>query len=1319
MSSIHQLSILGVRSFDNRGLGQTIEFKAPLTLIVGYNGSGKTTIIESLKYAATGEFPPNAAKGGAFIHDPKLTLDPEVLARVKMSFYNAQGHQLVIVRRVSCTLNNNKKTYTQKTLDSSLVIKTDGGERQSISGKRLQMDKAVPQYMGVSKAILENVIFCHQEESLWPMSEPSKLKVKFDEIFEAQRYTKAIDSLVKLKKKYASSLKVLENEGKHSKEKNNKAKRVSLKIKSLSEGILAKNDELTILDRDIAEALKLYEEKTRLHNASLAIVKELQIKQEREVSIQYTLDTLQTHLEMRDDSTAELESTLAEFDERMLQYNQQASSFQQQYKDIQDSQTTSRSQLSKKQVEKGRHDAQKKAHEDNLQSRAEIVRDAAQSHSLRGYEGGLDEDQIAEFIARVKLMNVQKDNELSGLRDTTQKEARQHQESITKIENRKSGHSHDKESAKQQIKVNDKMIRERQSEKDAIHMDEGKKAILDASYQDSKELLENIQSAYELAGWDTKLARQKDSLSELEGELTRLGQELMQRTKTMNETAALELARKETQQAQSALQSMISTYGEQLNKVVGKDWTPESLQRKYEVALEQIEDRLTEKKKLKERADKVYDEHNIKLEMLKSDLIKKDAEIESCKAAVLASIKSSDGKPITAVDEYLVELHALEADREEAQKDLNSASEVSGFYRKALDTVDKQNCCRLCERTFVNQKEKLSAADKLKKLLEKFVKEKLEEDLKNINAELKEAQKVHPRYDIWKQLVEVDIPAIKQEIQAMEEKSEPLISRCEKQDDIVSNEESYKRDVSLLRNTVADITKYCADVTKQNDRVTLLSSQQNLTGSSLTLSEIEDQQATCGSQIKTAKANVEKITADRDAAKTEISARERQVATLLNEVNSAQYQLEKKQALSDAIKNLQASNLEQNKAIKHASKNLELIEPELSTARALRDDALTRGERKADVVRADKNKLSQTVNKLDLIETSIDNYLASGAQSKLAACDRAIEALDQDLKRYEKELQDLTTKSNRIKGLIADSSVTKRNIQENIKYRKSLKDLEDIQRQVNELQARDTHDEAKKLTKEARAAETRWQVLKSKKEALCAQIAAEDRQYKEAMLEWDQEYAGAAQKWREDNVKVQTTHAAVEDLQKCTQALDRAIIQFHTMKMEEVNSIAAELWRSTYQGTDVDTIMIKSEDDQTTTTASNTRKYNYRLVMVKQDAELDMRARCSAGQKVLASIIIRLALAESFGANCGVIALDEPTTNLDTDNIKALARSLNQIIKNRKHQKNFQLIIITHDEAFIREMKCREFTDEYWRVYRNADQNSEIKKQDLSVIDDD
>lgn len=62
--------------------------------------------------------------------------------------------------------------------------------------------------------------------------------------------------------------------------------------------------------------------------------------------------------------------------------------------------------------------------------------------------------------------------------------------------------------------------------------------------------------------------------------------------------------------------------------------------------------------------------------------------------------------------------------------------------------------------------------------------------------------------------------------------------------------------------------------------------------------------------------------------------------------------------------------------------------------------------------------------------------------------------------------------------------------------------------------------------------------------------------------------------------------------------------------------------------------------------------------MIQNGSELNMRGRCSAGQKVLAAIIIRLALAETFCVNCGIFTLDEPTTNLDRANIESLAENL-------------------------------------------------------------
>ena len=114
--------------------------------------------------------------------------------------------------------------------------------------------------------------------------------------------------------------------------------------------------------------------------------------------------------------------------------------------------------------------------------------------------------------------------------------------------------------------------------------------------------------------------------------------------------------------------------------------------------------------------------------------------------------------------------------------------------------------------------------------------------------------------------------------------------------------------------------------------------------------------------------------------------------------------------------------------------------------------------------------------------------------------------------------------------------------------------------------------------------------------------------------------------------------------------------------------------------------------------------------MRKGNAELDMRGRCSAGQKVLAALVIRLALAETFCLNCGILALDEPTTNLDVENIKSLCNALKEIITQRKRQKNFQLIIITHDEDFMSELaRVDGICDTHYRVSKNeSTQTSQI-----------
>ncbi|ELK03108.1 DNA repair protein RAD50 [Pteropus alecto] len=102
--------------------------------------------------------------------------------------------------------------------------------------------------------------------------------------------------------------------------------------------------------------------------------------------------------------------------------------------------------------------------------------------------------------------------------------------------------------------------------------------------------------------------------------------------------------------------------------------------------------------------------------------------------------------------------------------------------------------------------------------------------------------------------------------------------------------------------------------------------------------------------------------------------------------------------------------------------------------------------------------------------------------------------------------------------------------------------------------------------------------------------------------------------------------------------------------------------------------------------------------------------------QVLASLIIRLALAETFCLNCGILALDEPTTNLDRENIESLAHALVEIIKSRSQQRNFQLLVITHDEDFVELLGRSEYVEKFYRIKKNIDQCSEIVKCNVNSL---
>ena len=231
------------------------------------------------------------------------------------------------------------------------------------------------------------------------------------------------------------------------------------------------------------------------------------------------------------------------------------------------------------------------------------------------------------------------------------------------------------------------------------------------------------------------------------------------------------------------------------------------------------------------------------------------------------------------------------------------------------------------------------------------------------------------------------------------------------------------------------------------------------------------------------------------------------------------------------------------------------------------------------------------------------------------------------------------------------------------------------------------------------------------------------------------EFKKVKEQYRRKVIDVETAQMAIDDLETYYKAVDKALLAYHSSQIKKINIIIAQLWSLTYivferevrecliihipqrqrvslyhsltsimtnvffyrslislkysnttleyryKGGDIEKIEIQSSAGGGVTARG--RNFNYRLVMFKGDQELDMKGRVSAGQRVLSSLVIRLALADVFCDNCGILTLDEPTTNLDEKNKRGLAEALCKIIEERHRQRNFQLVVITHDETFV------------------------------------
>ncbi|KAK6344762.1 DNA repair protein rad50 [Orbilia javanica] len=1304
-AKIDKLAILGIRSFDNTRQ-ETIAFHTPLTLIVGYNGSGKTTIIECLKYATTGDLPPNS-KNGAFIHDPKICGEKEVMAQVKLSFINTNGARMVCTR--SLQLSVKKTTRSQKTLDGQLLMIKDN-QRSTVSTKCVELDTMLPNFLGVSRSILDNVIFCHQEESMWPLSEASVLKKKFDEIFEAQKYTKAIDNIKALRKKQAEEIKrlnLLQDRFKVDKERAERAEKKTKQISSEIESLREQREELSREISKIREEIEVLWQTTASFEQDIAV---LTTKRNDRLRISELIDDLQDDIELLPDSDEALEDRLANFKDEMDKFEDKIADKEHHKIEIKEEQGRLRVKLNKKADQRGTLQARKEHYEDQLRNRESMIKEASALHEIRGFGAGdLDDRQAADFMRKLEQLTREQSGNYERAKREGKEEQLQASNALNNLNQKLLSLEQTKRFATVEIDRLTSELRNLQKGLDRLQVDEGRITRLEIEVSDGNNKVSEMNTLYQNQQWDKQIQTKDSEIREVEASIARETRELTKGTAEADSKAKLSIFQKEVETKTTAKEALILTNTDKFDRLISK-WSIDTLDDDYHETLEQLEEEVSKAEKLLTASNAELTQAESQLKTQRDLLRQKTQELDRASGLVA---RAMDRPSFTDCGDYPAYIKTKEEDLENAQRDRATVEQTRNFYEKALRMARERQCCRMCRRGYADEEGLGEFISRLEKDIEKQKVDLIDSEIENYTAELRVLNDVRLEYDIAVRLKDNDIPLLKNELARLEKKHEGFLSNYEARKKEVEVKKAGRSDVLSLRNSVTDIQNYAKDIRENQLQITSLTKRLEAMGSSRSVADIQKALQSLNSQAGELKLKRDALWSDKEAARTELAVAERQVQEVTNQLISARHELEKKQTQARRLADCKEQIGQREGQIRDVEEESRGIQPQIIKAKAREAEVRAKWEDNEQALKRVADKSSDTMRGLLAIQRNITQYESGDTVETLENLVREgrelegrISGMEEQLLVVEKELVDLRAQRGQADGF-------KRSITDNIRLRKNKRELGELEGEIKVLEAKNAEQQKDRFKMDVEKLQRRHDGLVMDRTGKGATIKSLDTQLTEILKEYEIDFKDAKKNFHEGQIRLQTTTVANEDLGTYQMALDKAVMKYHSLKMEEVNRIIDDLWKKTYKGTDVDTILIRSEQEN----AKGNRLYNYRVCMLKQDAELDMRGRCSAGQKVLASIIIRLALAECFGTNCGLIALDEPTTNLDRDNSRALAQSLHDIINYRQAQKNFQLIVITHDEDFLRDMKCNQFTEYYYRVSRNERQKSQIHRQSIAEVD--
>ncbi|TCD70142.1 DNA repair protein rad50 [Steccherinum ochraceum] len=1314
MASLNKLAVRGIRSFDDKQIA-VIEFFNPVTVIVGHNGSGKTTIIECLKYATTGDQPPNT-RGGAFIHDPKMANEKEVKAQVKLRFNAANGQRMLAVRNLSVTVKKGG-AMTMKTLESILALDDDNqkaGKRAAISTKCAEMDVEIPNLLGVSKAVLENVIFCHQEDSYWPLSEPSTLKKKFDEIFEATKYTKALDSIKSLRKDRMADLKAEKERLDSLVREKTHADKLKSRMTTLQSDISSKELEheetKEEYERLVAANQKFYDSATKFRETYTRVETLEKTKTRYEADLADARENLQ-ELQGTDE---ELGARQKNFDNHIGEQRRKKQVEENRQQDLEDELAKSRKAHVNEMSEQGRLQAQQKLHEQLLADREELIRNISSQHHLTGYDHSpLGRDEILEFINKLSDLQESQNRETERLQSEGKRVNDEFNIKLRQLTGTLEKHRQNKEVLRQNTtSLQGKVAQEEEKAEDLQNVPTHLRKVQD-DISDLEKRIETSRGFITTQKWDEKLSQKQAKARDLERTRDELTTEMRSLTAQADSRARLDVSRTSLQIKSKEVDSKVKTSSNKFLELVGSALDVETMERMIDKAIREKERAVADLENAAGDANQEVKSAQANILSLTQEVETKTTSSQTLKRQIQRDLDEYTFPEDMSARERSVAYVVKDAPLQLAasQKSLAEMSQGVDVWEGFLKDAKTKQCCPLCTQSMNAQilsKFENMISEKLKKVSSKARTES-EDEVDEWHRWVTQSQKLAADEKERIELVDTVIPGLEKKLEGERARLSDLRTVADKAISKVDESRGKLKDLTKLKQEASMITRIREEIENLKRDVTSLEGDLAASGSTKTADEVQEQLEKVSSELRTIEKDRSAILTEKERLNTQLRLKQDDLMNARVKESDLKRQMHEKQTAEQQVQDMR-EQIERNAS---QTKELDAHIAEAQAPIRQLEQAHQQEEKewndKISVAQQASQALNMSVDKLEGMNKRVERQAKEKVSKQLERCNERIRDHEAKISSLNSDVESARSIVQGFEKEISDAGAALANLRENIRVRKLIKD---IAATVAEIAMYDMEEaaKAKRIFQEKYSIEKEKEThMQSKYAHIGGELSSAQAQLK--TLESDmKEFKNIQQKYRDQLVKVKLSDMANNDLEKYAKALDSAIMKYHGLKMEEVNDTMRHLWNKTYQGTDIDGIKISSDSEG----GATKRSYNYRVVMTKDNVEMDMRGRCSAGQKMLASIIIRLALADSFGQNCGILALDEPTNALDTENIDALAESLIDIINERKSQGHFQLVIITHDENFLRKLGQNDVMEYYWRVSRDARQKSVIERHRFS-----